>query len=237
MNNTRTMLVVGTRTGIGRALVESLLAAGDQVWATTRDPRAMQLNHPNLRVVGVDVRDPGTLTQLREQLEARNVSLDGVVYNAGIAVTGPLPQLPPPAVASMVQVNLTGAMHLLRAVYPRVRKPGGRVLLVSSVSAIRGFPGWSVYAATKAGLVGLARALRAEWNPEGVAVEVVLPGAVDTPIWDPFLPPGEDRSWMMRAEDVAHLLVTLLHLPSSMQVEELVVTPLGIRTEEEAERA
>ncbi len=233
----RTFLVVGSSTGIGRALVEVLLASGDRVWATTRSPEAMNLEHPDLRVVRLDVRDPGSLTHLRELLDSEEVWLDGVVYNAGIASTGPLPRMSVQAVESMIQVNLTGAVHTLRAVYPRIRKPGGRVLLVSSVSAIRGFPGWSVYGATKAGLVGLARALRPEWNPEGVAVEVVLPGAVDTPIWDPFLPSGEDRSWMMRAEDVARLLEAVLHLPPGIQVEELVLTPVEIRAEEEEDHS
>jgi NAD(P)-dependent dehydrogenase (short-subunit alcohol dehydrogenase family) len=127
----------------------------------------------------------------------------------------------------MLDVNLTGLFHAVRAVVPRFRlQQRGHIVAVLSVSARTAFPGCSAYTAAKCGALGFLESVRAEVRAAGIQVSVILPGATDTPIWD-GLGEGWDRSKMMPASQVATVIASVLRGTGSGVVEEVRVTPPG----------
>jgi short-subunit dehydrogenase len=127
----------------------------------------------------------------------------------------------------MLAVNLRAAMVCCRAVLPPMLRQGvGMIINVASIAAKRALPGSSVYTATKAGLFGFSRVLAEELRASGVRVGVLMPGAVDTPLWDSLgaTPP---RDKMLRPEDVARAAVLMASLPAHAVMEEVTLLPAG----------
>ncbi len=118
-------------------------------------------------------------------------------------------------------------MACCRAVLPAmIRQHRGTIINIASVAAQRPIPGAAVYTATKAGVVGFSRVLAEELRGDGVRVGVLVPGAVDTPLWDTIGNPP-DRSRMLRPEDVARAAVLMASLPPGASLEELTLMPAG----------
>jgi short-subunit dehydrogenase len=127
----------------------------------------------------------------------------------------------------MLAVNLRGVMVCCRAVLgPMIRQHRGTIVNVASVAATRPIPGAAAYAATKAGVLAWSRVLAEELRSEGVRVGVVLPGAVDTPLWD-TIPNAPDRRRMLSPEDVARVVVLMATLPPGATLEETTLLPAG----------
>ena len=106
--------------------------------------------------------------------------LDILVANAGIAINGKLARPDPEAWQALLDVNLTGTLHTVQEALPHLRRPGGRIVVVTSVQARTGSAELGAYAATKWALTGLMKSLALELGPEGIAVNAVAPTGVDT---------------------------------------------------------
>ena len=146
---------------------------------------------------------------------------------AGVASFGPVSGTKPTDWDGMLAVNLRAVMVTCRAVLPiMIRQRRGTIINVASVAAQRAIPGAAVYTATKAGVVGFSRVLAEELRSEGVRVGVLVPGAVDTPLWD-AIPGSPDRSRMLRPADVARAAVLMASLPPGATLEELTLLPQG----------
>jgi short-subunit dehydrogenase len=116
-------------------------------------------------------------------------------------------------------------MVCCRAVLPTMLRQGeGTIVNVASIAAKRALPGSAVYTATKAGLFGFSRVLAEELRNSGVRVGVLMPGAVDTPLWD-TLAGSPPRDKMLRPEDVARAAVLMAGLPPHAVLEELTLLP------------
>lgn len=176
----RTAVVTGAGRGIGRAIVERL--AGD-AWVAGLDvgfpdgPGAAQC------VQEADVADSAAVNAaLSRVLEARG-GVDWVVCAAGITRDRVSWKMGDAEWSDVLAVNLTGAFNTARAAAPALRRaPAGRLVFISSINGLRGSFGQTNYAAAKAGLVGLARSLALELARDGVTVNVVAPGFIDTPM-------------------------------------------------------
>src|SRR4051812_39564112 len=165
----RRVIVTGARGGIGRALVELLEACGCTVAGGDVDD--------------FDVRDRAAVDAGVAALVERLEGCDAVVANAGVVDTiHRAERFPDDDWHKDLETNLTGQFHVVRAAFDALRASGdGRVVLVSSASAETGLPGQVAYTAAKAGVVGLARTLAAEWGRHGVRCNVVMPGLIGTP--------------------------------------------------------
>jgi NAD(P)-dependent dehydrogenase (short-subunit alcohol dehydrogenase family) len=181
----RRALVTGASSGIGRAVAERLVAGGWVVTVLVRRPDAPQ----GTQVVLGDVRDPQALTRA-VALAADDGRLDALVCAAGIPPSGPWDDAG--HWDDVLAVDLTAAYTATRLAWPALVAARGSVVLVGSiVGSSEGSARSPAYAAAKAGLEGLARSLAVIGGPEGVRVNVVAPGAIDTPFDPPAFPPDD----------------------------------------------
>jgi len=173
----RSVLVTGGNRGIGRAVAEAFLAAGDRVAVTTRSGEAPE----GALGVACDVRDSASVDGAFTRVEEEHGPVEVLVANAGITRDQLLLRMTEEDFTDVVDTNLTGAFRCVRrATRGMVRLRRGRVLLVSSVVGLYGSPGQVNYAASKAGLVGIARSVTRELGGRGITANVVAPGFVET---------------------------------------------------------
>ena len=178
MSEGRVVVVTGASRGIGLAVAR---------WFSSRGDRVAALSSSGTEVEGAalsctcDVADPAAVDQAFSTIEAELGGVEVLVANAGVTIDQLALRMTDDAWRRVIDVNLTGAFFCARrALRKMVRAHGGRIVFVSSVGAFVGLPGQANYAASKAGLVGLARALAREVASRGVTVNVVAPGLVDT---------------------------------------------------------
>ncbi|MFT3866026.1 MAG: SDR family oxidoreductase [Solirubrobacterales bacterium] len=183
----KTALVTGASSGIGRATVGRLDAAGWKVFAGVRkeeDAAALRAEgSERLEPLLLDVLDPDAIAAAAERVAAEQGGLDALVDNAGAAVPGPLEALPIEDFRRQVELNLTAQLAVTQAMLPALRAARGRVVLISSVGGRVALPFTGAYHAAKFGLEGLGDSLRQELAPWGIKVVLIEPGSIDTPIW------------------------------------------------------
>ena len=173
----RSVLVTGGNRGIGRAIAVALAARGDRVAVTHRS------GQPPPGVLGVmcDVTDADQVDRAFTEVEEAQGGVEVLVANAGITRDTLLMRMSDDDWDSVLDTNLSGSFRVVRrAARGMLRKRWGRVVLVSSVVGMLGSPGQVNYAASKAGLVGLARSVARELGSRGITVNVVAPGFVET---------------------------------------------------------
>lgn len=169
----KAVLVTGANRGLGRALVDEALERGARrVYAASRQP----LTHPDERVTPVilDVTDPAQIQRAVEQVD----SLDIVINNAGVSVPDDLSDRS--AFEEHLAVNLYGALDVTQAFLPSLIRSHGAVVNVVSVGALAAVPVLPAYSVSKAASMSLTQSLRALLSGQGVSVQAVLPGPIDT---------------------------------------------------------
>jgi NAD(P)-dependent dehydrogenase (short-subunit alcohol dehydrogenase family) len=181
----RTALVTGGTRGIGLAIVRALRRDGARVVAIGKAKDQIEAfrkefaEDPLASVEMADVRDSDALKAVRDGLSG----LDILVPNAGVNTRVQALELGDEALWEMIHTNLYGVFITCQVFGPLLfAKPGGRVVVTSSLSAIHGMNLRAAYAATKAGVSGLVRSLAVEWGPKGVNVNAVGPGIIKTPL-------------------------------------------------------
>lgn len=173
----RTVLVTGGNRGIGRAIAQAFLDAGHRVAITSRNGEGPE----GALAVAADVTDAASIDAAFSQIESELGPVEVVVANAGITRDTLLMRMSEQDFADVVDTNLTGAFRVVqRASKGMLRAKWGRVVLISSVVGLYGGPGQVNYAASKAGLVGIARSITRELGGRGITANVVAPGFIET---------------------------------------------------------
>ena len=182
----KTVLVTGGSSGIGLAAAQAFAAEGARVVITARDPEALAKAQALIGGDAVALRnDAGKVDDARAlaaELARRDIRLDAVFINAGTAKFAPLEAVTEDLWDQSFDTNVKGAYFQVQALLPLLRK-GAAIVINGSINAHIGMPNSSVYAATKAALISLARTLSAELLPRGVRVNVVSPGPITTPLY------------------------------------------------------
>jgi len=187
----RVALVTGASRGIGRAIAIELTRSGCRVacCASTDGAKETQAEieaaGSEALAVQADVRDADSVDRAFGEVEAAWGPVEVLVNNAGITDDGLIARMGDEQWANVVQTNLTGAFHTIRRASAKMmRGRWGRIVNVSSVSGHAGAPGQANYAAAKAGLLGLSRAVARELAPRNITCNVVAPGPIVTGMTD-----------------------------------------------------
>lgn len=223
-------MVTGASRGIGRAIAESLAAAGAHVTLVARGADAL---HEVAQAIGeravvapCDVSDANAVAVLVDGLRANGLVPDILVNNAGLFPLAPLDEMDPAAFEETIRVNLIAPFLVLRALLPEMKtRRAGHVVTVGSVADRAVFAGNGAYAASKYGQRAMHEVLRQELRGTGVRATLVSPAATDTPIWDPIDPDNRagfpPRASMLRPDDVADAVVWAVTRPERVNVDEV----------------
>jgi len=173
----RSVLVTGGNRGIGRAIAEAFLARGDQVAVTSRSGGAPE----GCLDLVCDITDQAAVDAAFARIEEEHGPVEVLVANAGVTADTLVLRMSDDQWDSVIETNLTGSFRLARrAAKGMLRLRRGRIVFISSVVGLLGSAGQVNYAASKAGLVGMARSLARELGSRSITANVVAPGFVDT---------------------------------------------------------
>lgn len=170
-------LVTGGNRGIGRAIASRLVAEGYRVAATSRSGDVPE----GVLGVACDVTDTDQVDAAFSEIEEKLGPVEVLVANAGITRDTLMMRMKPEDWDAVIDTNLSGAFRVVqRAVRPMMRARFGRIILMSSVVGLLGGAGQVNYAASKAGLVGIARSVSREVGSRGITANVIAPGFIET---------------------------------------------------------
>src|SRR5262249_50126003 len=227
----RVALVTGAGRGLGRAIAEGLASAGAYVMVSGRKTHAL---HATVQIIErkgghaaairCDVRDRASVESLvRTPLRCWG-RIDILVNNAAVFQIAALSDTSEELWDSILGTNLTGAYIVTQTALAPIVQSSGHIVNMISVAGKTAFPGNAAYCASKWGLLGFTNVIRDELRPLGVRVTAVLPGRVDTPIWDTVA--GRwDRKHMLRPETVAKSIVDACCAPLDSSIDEITILP------------
>lgn len=177
MTTQRTVLITGGNRGIGRATAEQFVTDGHRVAVTARSGEGPA----GTLTVRADVTDAASIDAAFTEVEAALGPVEVLVANAGITRDTLLLRMTEEDFTSVIDTNLTGAFRVVkRAAKGMLRARFGRIVLVSSVAGLVGSAGQVNYAASKSGLIGLARSVTREFGSRGITANLVAPGFIET---------------------------------------------------------
>jgi NAD(P)-dependent dehydrogenase (short-subunit alcohol dehydrogenase family) len=215
-----TVLITGASTGIGRATALRMAGAGWRVLAGVREESVgEQLRGEGAAAIAagtggdispllLDVTEPEQIERAASEM-GEPAGLDGLVNNAGIGVGGPLEIVSDEELKLQFEVNVFGALAVTRALLPALRARRGRIVFVSSVGGRVAVPYNGPYAASKHAIEAFGDALRGELHDAGIAVSLIEPGSVKTPIW------GKAREVAAQVQVPEHLDEHYGHVPQA----------------------
>jgi NAD(P)-dependent dehydrogenase (short-subunit alcohol dehydrogenase family) len=182
----KSVLVTGGSSGIGLAAAQAFAAEGARVIITGRDAAALAQAKATLGPRSIAIRSDASAVanakELATALASQGITLDAVFINAGTAKFAPFTEVEEALWDLTFNTNVKGAYFQIQALLPQLNR-GASIVLNGSINAHLGMPNSSVYAASKAALISLAKTLSAELLPRGVRVNVVSPGPVSTPLY------------------------------------------------------
>lgn len=234
MADRKSALVTGASSGIGAACVRTLTRRGWYVAALARRAEALEAlrdecGPSNVKVLVCDVTDAHAVNNAVGRLAVEIDGLDLLVNNAGLMRTGPLAGMDDETIRDQINVNLTGAIWVLRAALPIMRGRGSTVINVASVLGRVTRETTSVYAATKWALVGLTDCMRKECLESGVRITCLEPGLVETPLHVDFEQVrqrvGVDEA--LQPEDIADLMAYIAEAPPRVTISEVLIRATG----------
>ena len=226
----RVVLITGGTRGIGRALAEALLKAGDKVAVTgTTDEGVAKAEHElagfgEAAAIKCDVRQPAAAELAVRTAAAKFGGLDVLVNNAGVGVGAPVADLTHDEWDRIIGTNLTGLFNCCKAAIPLLRQRGGGwIVNISSLSSKNPFPGGAAYCASKAAVNAFSEALMQEIRDDNIRVTYVLPGSVATGFSGREA--GAGAEWKLLPEDVAHAIVDILNHPARSLPSRIEIRP------------
>ncbi|MFM0337596.1 SDR family oxidoreductase [Paraburkholderia fungorum] len=182
----KSVLITGGSSGIGFAAAQAFANEGARVIITGRDATALESAKATLGPNAIAIRnDAGSIASARDlaaTLSAADIHLDAVFVNAGTAKFAPFADVDEALWDATFNTNVKGAYFQIQSLLPLLNR-GASIVINGSINAHIGMPASSVYAASKAAVISLARTLSAELLPQGVRVNVVSPGPVQTPLY------------------------------------------------------
>ncbi|MFN2511030.1 MAG: SDR family oxidoreductase [Pyrinomonadaceae bacterium] len=223
-------IVTGGSKGIGRAIAEALVRERINVCISARkrseiDQTVVALKGLELgQITGIvcDVCDHSQVKALIERTVVEFGGLDILVNNAGIGIFSTVEETSPKDFRSVIETNLFGVYYCCYEAIPLMKQRGGGYIInMSSLAGANPHPGMAAYNASKFALNGFSEALMQEVRHDGIKVSYIMPGSVNTEFGGDN--PGEDKSWQLQPQDIARVVLDLLHhdersLPSRVEI-------------------
>lgn len=203
-------LVTGAAGNVGRAVVALLAARGVRVAALDRVAPPLPDGDAHVAIGGADLLDPAGCDAAVAQVLARYGRIDMVAHTVGAFAMAPLADATPAHWHQMFQINLMSTLNLYRAATPPMRAAGhGSLVAIGAMAALHAPAETAAYAAAKGAVLKLTESLAAELKSEGIRVNAVLPGTIDTPQNRAAMPDADPSLWL-RPDQVAEAMVFLL---------------------------
>jgi NAD(P)-dependent dehydrogenase (short-subunit alcohol dehydrogenase family) len=177
----KVIFITGGSSGIGKSIGEFLHEKGYKVYGTSRNPETVKGSV--FPLVALDVRDTQSIKAAVAKVIAEAGTIDVLVNNAGVGITGPLEEIPADEIRNNFEINLFGPIEVMKAVLPQMRtQKSGLIINVTSIAGYMGLPYRSVYSASKGALELITEALRMEVKGFSVTITSVAPGDFATNI-------------------------------------------------------
>lgn len=179
----RVAIVTGAAGGIGAATAIRLAREGAKVLVADRSAEVeVVAREIGGAALALDVNEKGAGTKLAQAALDRFGRLDILVNNAGIGGSKTLAESDDDLIDRFVDINLKAVLRVTRDCLPHITRPGGRIVNISSIFGLVGYPGTAAYAVAKAGVAQLTRQLACDLGPEGILVNAIAPGVIETPM-------------------------------------------------------
>ena len=218
MDENQFALITGTSSGLGYEMAQFLLEEGYTVIGVSR--RGTPLDHPNFIDILCDIRDEAAVEEMYELVSGHTDALHVIVLNAAIFEMSPLVETSTKEFSDHLSTNVVGSFHILKHACDFLVEDKTHIVTISSVAARKGLANISAYSASKFALNGMIESVREEWEHLGVRFSTLMPGAINTPIWedeDENLP----RNQMMSLSDFMHVFQMVVTSPSYIQFPEI----------------
>jgi 3-oxoacyl-[acyl-carrier protein] reductase len=222
-------LITGGSKGIGYGVAQSMLAEGMRVAITARSQKSADAAAEKLRKSGkgevmaleADVREGKSQQKAVDQVIAKWGAVDVLIANAGVGYFGSIETLTEEDWNEIIDTNLTGVFHSVKACLQPLKKSKGYIITMSSLAGTNFFAGGSAYNASKFGLVGFTQAIMMDLRHSGIKVTTIMPGSVATNFSN--TPLSDADSWKIQPEDLGQMVIDLLKmnprtLPSKIEV-------------------
>lgn len=225
--------ITGASTGIGFETAKAFAKEGFIVAATARRKSRLVALVNELKFVGheayafvCNVQSERSIISTKKKILEKCKTIDVIVNNAGITVFKALLDTKSYEFDSVMDTNLRGSFLMIKAVLPlMIKKKKGHIINVLSVAAHTPFEDSSVYAASKAGLHALANSLREEVRKYNIKISNVMPGNIDTPMWDSKIR-TRYKNRMMTPREVADIIVHIANQPKKVVIEDVIIRPI-----------
>jgi 3-oxoacyl-[acyl-carrier protein] reductase len=219
-------IVTGATRGIGRSIAERLLDEGAAVAICGRTAQSTDAAVAELRsrgnVIGTpcDVADAEQVAQLFRSVKEKFGSIDYLINNAGVGVFKPAGELSIEEWRTIIDTNLSGVFYCTREAIGAMKGRGGYIINISSLAGRNPFAGGSAYNASKFGLNGFSEAMMLDHRYDNIRVSYIMPGSVATEFGS-----GGGEDWKIAPEDIAEIVMSLLHMPERTLVSRVEVRP------------
>lgn len=226
-NITRTILVTGASSGIGKATTEKLLQLGHRVIGVSRNLKRLAYESDQFYGVAIDLSDLIKLPEQIKALEKHYPEIDAVIFSAGMGKFGSLEEFSYSQIENFLNINFTSQAFLARGLISGLKqKPYSDLIFIGSEAALKGNRKGTIYCASKFALRGFTQALREECAKSNVRVSLINPGMVKTAFFNPLsFEPGEASNQHLFAEDVADAVCYILNARPGIVIDEINLNP------------
>lgn len=228
----KTVIVTGGTKGIGRAIAESLVRGGANVSISARHQDEVTSAVEELNTAGggraigfvCDVRDHAQVKSCFANTVELLGGVDILINNAGIGLFAPVESMSADEFRAVIETNLCGVFYCCHEAIPLMKQRGGGYIInISSLAGANAHPRMAAYNASKFGLNGFSEALMQEVRHDNIKVSYIMPGSVNTYFGGDE--PSDAQSWQLRPEDIAEVVMDLLHYPKRALPSRIEIRP------------